>query len=107
MCETASNGYYRMPREDYLWEDIAAHHHQWRFNAIADNIPQNMQLHFIGAIQDEVVSPEVHAKPIYNLLRTRGMAVSYQEFNAGHLFTPCRIALTDTVFDLIAKMDLE
>ena len=105
MQETAPEGYFCLPHEDYLYEDMATHYHQWRFNAIADRIPQVMQLHFIGATQDEAVPPEVHTKPIYDLLRARGMDVSYQEFDTGHIFTSCRIALTDTVFDLIAKME--
>lgn len=105
MRDSVANGYFRVPHEDYLYEDMAEHHQQWRFNAVADKIPQDMQLHFIGAAQDEVVSPETHTKPVYNRLRQRGMDVSYQELNAGHIFTPCRIALTNTVFDLIAKME--
>ena len=105
MMKTAAKGYFRLPHEDYLREDIEANCKAWRFDAIADKIPQDMPLHFIGAAKDITVPPQKHTKPIYNRLLARGMDVSYQELDAGHIFTPCRIALTELVFDLIAKMN--
>lgn len=105
MMKTAEQGYFRLEHENSLREDIKENYKKWRFDALADKIPQDMPLHFIGGTRDIAVPPEKHTKPIYNLLRARGMDVSYQELDAGHIFTPCRIALTNMVFDLVAKMD--
>ncbi len=105
MMKTAEQGYFRLEHENSLREDIEKNYKSWRFDAIADKIPQDMPLHFIGGTRDASVPPEKHTKPIYNLLRERGMDVSYQELDAGHIFTPCRIALTNLVFDLVAKME--
>ena len=33
------------------------------------------------------------------------MDVTYQELDAGHIFTPYRITLTNMVFDLVAEME--
>jgi len=105
MMKTAEQGYFRLEHANSLREDIGKNYKNWRFDAIADKIPQDMPLHFIGGTRDAAVPPEKHTKPIYNLLRARGMDVSYQELDAGHIFTPCRIALTNMVFDLVAKME--
>lgn len=105
MMETAARGYFHMPHGDYLREDIAAHYTQWRFNVVAEKIPQNMLLRFIGAIKDETVPPREHIMPLFHRLKERGVDVSYQELDAGHIFTPCRIALTNMVFDCVAEME--
>ena len=105
MMETAAKGYFRMPHDNYLREDIAAHSKEWRFDALADKIPQTMPLRFIGGKKDTMVPPESHIMPLYNLLKERGMDVTYQELDAGHIFTAYRITLTNMVFDLVAEMD--
>ena len=105
MMETAARGYFRLPHADYLREDIAAHYKEWRFDALADRIPQTMPLRFIGGTKDDMVPPETHIMPLYNLLQQRGMDVTYDELNAGHIFTPCRIALTNIIFDYVAEME--
>ena len=105
MMETAKRGYFRMPYEDYLRHDIEAHHAQWRFTALADKIPQTMPMRFIGGKKDEMVPPETNIMPIYDLLKQRGMDVAYSELDAGHIFTPCRIKLTNMVFDYVAEME--
>ncbi|MBO5727651.1 MAG: hypothetical protein J6R39_03395, partial [Oscillospiraceae bacterium] len=105
MMETAAKGYFRMPHDNYLREDIDAHSGQWRFDALADKIPQTMPLRFIGGAKDTMVPPETHIMPLYNRLKERGMDVTYQELDAGHIFTSCRIALTNMVFDLVAEME--
>lgn len=105
MMETASKGYFRLLHENSLQEDMKNHYKQWRFDALADRIPQTVPLHFIGGTKDSMVPPNTHILPIYTLLRERNMDVTYQELEAGHIFTPCRIALTNMVFDLVVKMD--
>ena len=55
--------------------------------------------------KDEMVPPETNIMPLYHLLKQRGMNVSYDELDAGHIFTPCRIALTNMVFDYVAEME--
>ncbi len=103
MMETAAKGYFRIPHDNYLREDIDAHSGQWRFDALADKIPQAMPLRFIGGAKDTMV--QTHIMPLYNRLRERGMDVTYQELDAGHIFTAYRIALTNMVFDLVAEME--
>ena len=105
MMETAKKGYFRLAHENALQEDMEKHHKMWRFDALADKIPQNSRLHFIGAIRDSIVPPSTHIMPLYRLLQERNMDVSYQELATGHIFAQCRIALTDMVFDLVAKME--
>ena len=105
MMETAAKGYFRLASQDALREDMEAHYKQWRFDALADKIPQTMPLHFIGGAKDTTVPPKTHIFPLYHLLQARNMDVSYQELDAGHIFTPCRIALTNMVFDLVVKME--
>lgn len=105
MMETATKGYFRLPHENFLRDDMAVHCKQWRFATLADKIPQTMPLHFIGGAKDITVPPENHIFPLYNLLRERNMDVTYQELDADHIFTPCRIALTNMVFDLVANME--
>ena len=105
MMETAVKGYFRLPHENSLREDMKNHYKQWRFDALANKIPQTMPLHFIGGTKDSMTPPNTHILPLYTLLQERNMDVTYQELEAGHIFTPCRIALTNMIFDLVAKMD--
>jgi len=105
MMETATKGYFRLTHKNALWEDMENNYKKWRFDALADEIPQTMPLHFIGAARDTIVPPSTHVLPLYTLLRKRNMDVTYQELKTGHIFASCRIALTDMVFDLVAKMD--
>ena len=99
MMQTPKRGYFRMPHEDYLRQDIEAHHGEWRFTALADKIPQTMPLRFIGGKKDDTVPPETNIMPLFNLLKQRGMDVAYSELDAGHIFTAYRITLTNMVFD--------
>ena len=105
MMETATKGYFRLSRENALQEDMRDNYKAWRFDALADKIPQTMPLHFIGGTKDTIVPPSTHILPLYGLLQKRNMDVTYRELNAGHIFAPCRIALTEMVFDLVAKME--
>ena len=105
MMKTATKGYFRLAHEYALQEDMEANYKRWRFDALAERIPQEMPLHFIGAKRDSIVPPQNHILPLYQLLQKRNMDVSYQELATGHIFANCRIALTDMVFDLIAKME--
>lgn len=105
MMETAGKGYFRLSHENALQEDMESHYKEWRFDTLAEKIPQTMLLHFIGGTRDTIVPPSTHILPLYMLLQKRNMDVTYQELEAGHIFAPCRIALTDMVFDLVAKME--
>ena len=105
MMETATKGYFRLSHETALQEDLQNNYKTWRFDALADKIPQTMPLHFIGATRDSIVPPSTHILPLYRLLQERNMDVSYQELATGHIFANCRIALTDMIFDLVAQMD--
>jgi predicted esterase len=62
------------------------HYKMWRFDALADKIPQNFPVHFIGAARDCIVPPSAHILPLYRLLQQRNMDVSYQELATGHIF---------------------
>jgi len=97
-------GYFRTPYDSFLEEDVAAHAKEWRFDALAEKIPQTMPLHFIGAAEDVVVPPEQHIKPIFRLLKERGLDVTYQELQDGHTIPSCRIALIKMIYQKIAQM---
>ena len=105
MMETATKGYFRLPHETALQEDLQNNYKTWRFDVLADKSPQTMPLHFIGATRDSIVPPSTHILPLYRLLQERNMDVSYQELATGHIFAQCRIALTDMIFDLVAQME--
>lgn len=105
MMLTQKKGYFNTPDEDYLPGDAAKHAAEWRFTALADKIPQDMPLHFIGGTQDTMTPPEVDIMPLYRLLEARGMDISYAELPAGHTFTAYRTRLTRMIYQRIEAMD--
>lgn len=107
MRKTAQSSVFRLPDQDYLWGELEENCAKWRFDRLADRIPREIPMHFIGASRDTVVPPELHTVPVYELLKKRGMQVSYQELDTTHTFTDCRIRLTNMVFDLLAEMEAD
>lgn len=105
MKKTAQSGVFNLPDGKYLWEDLELNCGKWRFDALADRLPPEVGLHFIGGTRDTAVPPPKHIFPLYERLLDRGMDVSYQELNTGHAFTGYRITLTGMVYDLIEKME--
>ena len=107
MKKTAESKVFRLPDQDYLWGELEANLAKWRFDALAERIPQSMPVHFIGGTRDTAVPPQRHTIPVYELLRKRGMDVSYQELDTDHTFTGFRVTLTEMVLELLAGMEQE
>ena len=107
MKQTPEKGFFRLPDADYLWGELEENLEKWRFDALAARIPQHMQLHFIGGTRDTAVPPQRHIYPLYELLRQRGMKVSYQELDTVHAFTGYRVTLARMVLDLLMEMEAQ
>ena len=105
MMKTVKKGYFRLPNDEFLENEMRDHYKEWRFLSLAEKIPSDLPLCFIGGSLDTTVPPRRHIFPLYDLLVKRGMHVSYHELIAGHIFAPLRITLTDLIFDSIADME--
>ena len=100
-------GYFTLPHDTFIEDDVRAYAKQWRFDKLAALLPEEVPIHFIGASADAITPPGQHIMPIYQALCRRGMKTSYAEFDDGHAFTDHRIALTRLVFERIAQMEKE
>ena len=105
MKQTPEKGFFRLPDGEYLWGELEENLEKWRFDALAARIPQDVSLHFIGGTRDTAVPPQRHTIPVFELLRQRGMEVSYQELDTVHNFVGYRITLTEMVLGLLIKME--
>lgn len=105
LMEGKKTGYFRIPSEMYMENDVELHHKQWRFPVLADSMPEHVPVHFIGGKQDVLTPPQEHILPLYEKLKKLGRNVSYTEIDDGHSFSMNRIALTKLVFDKIAEME--
>jgi len=105
MMLTPKSGYFNLASETDLADDMIAHAAERRFTALADKIPQELPLYFIGGTKDTTVPPEQHIMPLFELLKARGMDVSYESVADGHAFTSHRIWLIRTIFKYIAQME--
>lgn len=105
MMLTPKSGYFNLASESDIADDMRAHAQERRFTALADKIPQDMPLYFIGGEKDTTVPPAQHIMPLLDLLKARGMNVSYTSVSDGHAFTAHRIWLIRTVFKYIEEME--
>lgn len=77
LMATQKSGYFRIPTETYLEEDVKAHAPQWRFDKL--ELPVQIPMHFIGGTQDTMTPPEFHILPLYEQLRESSRNVTYKD----------------------------
>jgi len=97
------SGYFSVPSEDWLAQDVAAHAHEWRFLRLTDRLPSHLPIHFIAGSKD--VTTDRHLRPLYEALCALERPISYTEFQDDHAFPASRVVLTQTVFRLIKQME--
>lgn len=105
MMLTQNSGYFSTPNERYIEDDVAANAKIWRFTALADKIPQEMPLHFIGGKKDTTCPTPTHIQPLYDLLEARGMDITLVEADDGHAYSSHRIWLMKLIFRYIEEME--
>ena len=105
LVHVQDGGYFHTATETSLDEDVRANAPAWRFTALAERIDQKMPLHFIGGRDDTITPPVDHIMPMLQVLRSRGMDVSYEELPDGHSFPGHRAALTKLICRRVAQME--
>ena len=105
LMDVQKQGYFRVPDEKYMEQDVELHHEQWRFPNLADLMPEQTPVHFVGGKQDILTPPGEHIMPIYEKMVEKGRKVTYTEFDDGHSMVMNRVALTRLIFDKIAEME--
>lgn len=104
---TQQNGYFNTPSETYLSEEVQKNAQQWLFENAADKLDLTIPYGFIGGKLDGLTPPEKHAKPLSEILRSKGANVQYTELNDGHDFPATRVALTNQIIFYLREMEKE
>lgn len=105
LMDEKKKGYFTLSDEMSMEKDVEKNYETWRFTALADRVPKNVPIHFIGGRQDDLTPPSTHIMPMYEKMLERGASASYAEFDDGHSFYMNRVALIRLVFDKIAEME--
>ena len=105
LTDNTITGHFHMPDDKFMERDAIQNHAKWRFPTLAEQMPDNVPIHFIGGSRDDLVPPKDHIFPIYEKLQERGIPTTYTEFDDGHSFYENRVGLIRLVFDKIAEME--
>ena len=103
--DSVQTGYYHMPTEDYMEQDLAQHAADWHFPNIAAQLDRTIPYRFIGGTKDVTTPPEQHIRPLLDKLQELGADVQYTELNDGHMFPVSRVKLAKTALGFLAAMN--
>ncbi|MBR3706412.1 MAG: alpha/beta fold hydrolase [Firmicutes bacterium] len=105
LMSSQKNGYFNTPSDTYLEEEVQEHAQQWLFENAADKLDLTITYGFIGGKLDGLTPPEEHAKPLYEILVSRGADAKYTELDDGHDFPASRVALTNQIIFYLREME--
>ncbi len=103
--EAQKGGYFRTPDEDYMDQDVREHAEGWQFPVLAEQIDPKLPIRFVGGEFDDVTPPPIHTFPAMEVMKARGMDVTYEELPDGHEYAGHRILLTKTLFRKIIELE--
>lgn len=110
--ETASNlianqknGYFNVPSETYIEEDLQKNVQNWLFANAAEKLDLSIPYAFIGGTLDTAVPPQQHTIPIYEKLLAKGADVQYTELYDSHDFPATRVKLTNQIIFYLREME--
>jgi len=103
--EAQKGGYFRTPDEDYMDQDVREHAEGWQFPVLAEQIDPKLSIRFVGGEFDDITPPPIHTFPAMEVMKSRGMDVSYEELPDGHEYAGHRILLTKTLFRKIIELE--
>ena len=103
--EAQKGGYFRTPDEDYMDQDVREHAEGWQFPVLAEQIDPMMPIRFVGGEFDDVTPPPIHTFPAMEVMKARGMDVTYEELPDGHEYAGHRMLLAKTLFRKIMELE--
>jgi len=103
--EAQKGGYFRTPDEDYMDQDVREHAEGWQFPVLAEQIDPKLSIRFVGGEFDDITPPPIHTFPAMEVMKARGMDVTYEELPDGHEYAGHRILLTKTLFRKIIELE--
>ena len=103
--EAQQGGYFRTPDEDYMDQDVREHAEGWQFPVLAEQIDPQIPIRFVGGEFDDVTPPPIHTFPAMEVMKARGMDVTYEELPDGHEYAGHRMLLTKTLFRKIMELE--
>lgn len=105
LMETGTRGYFNLPTDTHLEEDVAANAETWLFVNAADRLNKEIPYAFIGGTRDGLTPADVHILPLMEKLKGCGAQVSYVELDDGHDYPATRMQLTRQIVEFLAEMD--
>ena len=103
--DAQKGGYFRTPDEDYMDNDVREHAQQWQFPVLASQIDANLPIRFVGGTEDVTTPSPIHIFPSLEVMKARGMDVTYEELPDGHEYAGHRMLLTKTLFRKIMELE--
>lgn len=103
--DAQKGGYFNVPSDTWLDDDVKEHAEQWQFPVLADQIDSNLPIRFIGGAEDVTTPSPIHIFPSMEIMKARGMNVTYEELPDGHEYAGHRMLLTKTLFNKIREME--
>ena len=103
--DVQKGGYFNVPSESYMDDDVKAHAKEWQFPVLSQQIDPKIPIRFVGGEIDDITPPPIHIFPSMEIMKQRGMDVTYEELPDGHEYAAHRMLLTKTLFQKIMELE--
>ena len=105
LMESQTKGYFNIPHDTYIVDNLAANADEWLFVNAAEHLKTDIPYAFIGGTRDGLTPADGHIFPLMEKMKDRGANVSYVEFDDGHDYPATRMQLTRQIVSFLAEMD--